>query len=65
MTGIRLEGVTKRFGSVTALDDVSLEVEDGEFFAVLIWAAKKGEISTGERNQQLKQSKWDDRHHNG
>jgi len=35
MTGVRLEGVTKRFGSVTALDDVSLEVEDGEFFAVL------------------------------
>ena len=35
MTGIRVEGVTKRFGSVTALDDVTLEVEDGEFFAVL------------------------------
>ena len=35
MTGLRLEGVTKRFGSVTALDTVSLEVADGEFFAVL------------------------------
>jgi ABC-type sugar transport system ATPase subunit len=35
MTGIRLESVTKRFGSVTALDGVSLDVEDGEFFAVL------------------------------
>ncbi len=35
MPGIRLDGVTKQFGSVTALDDVSLEVADGEFFAVL------------------------------
>ena len=35
MAGIRLDGVTKRFGTVTALDGVSLEVEDGEFFAVL------------------------------
>jgi ABC-type sugar transport system ATPase subunit len=32
---LRLEHVTKRFGRVTALDDVSLEVADGEFFAVL------------------------------
>ncbi|MGL6278714.1 MAG: ABC transporter ATP-binding protein [Gaiella sp.] len=35
MAELRLDGVTKRFGSVTALDDVSLEVADGEFFAVL------------------------------
>ncbi len=35
MAKLRLDNVTKRFGSVTALDDVSLEVEDGEFFAVL------------------------------
>jgi multiple sugar transport system ATP-binding protein len=35
MAEITLEGVTKRFGSVTALDDVSLSVQDGEFFAVL------------------------------
>jgi ABC-type sugar transport system ATPase subunit len=35
MAGIRLENVTKRFGAVTALDGVSLEVDDGEFFAVL------------------------------
>src|ERR671936_24931 len=35
MASLRLENVTKRFGSVTALDGVSLEVEDGEFFAVL------------------------------
>ena len=35
MAGIRLESVTKRFGTVTALDAVSLEVQDGEFFAVL------------------------------
>jgi ABC-type sugar transport system ATPase subunit len=35
MADLRLENVTKRFGSVTALDRVTLEIEDGEFFAVL------------------------------
>src|SRR5919198_4868829 len=35
MASLRLESITKRFGHVTALDDVCLEVEDGEFFAVL------------------------------
>jgi multiple sugar transport system ATP-binding protein len=32
---LRLENVTKRFGAVTALRNVSLDVADGEFFAVL------------------------------
>ena len=35
MASLRLEHVTKRFGNVTALKDVSLEIADGEFFAVL------------------------------
>jgi ABC-type sugar transport system ATPase subunit len=35
MARIRLERVTKRFGAVTALDDVSLDIADGEFFAIL------------------------------
>ena len=35
MASIRLENVTKRFGEITALDDVSLDVADGEFFAIL------------------------------
>jgi multiple sugar transport system ATP-binding protein len=35
MASLRLEQVTKRFGNVTALKDVTLEIEDGEFFAVL------------------------------
>ena len=35
MARVRLENVTKRFGAVTALDGVSLEIADGEFFAVL------------------------------
>ena len=35
MATLRLENVTKRFGNVTALKDVSLEIGDGEFFAVL------------------------------
>ncbi|HSG13443.1 MAG TPA: ABC transporter ATP-binding protein [Gaiellaceae bacterium] len=32
---IRIEGVTKRFGSVTAVDDVTLSVREGEFFGLL------------------------------
>ncbi|GAA1691312.1 hypothetical protein GCM10009830_43820 [Glycomyces endophyticus] len=32
---IRLTGVTKRFGDLTALDDVSLEVAPGEIFGIL------------------------------
>ena len=35
MAELRVESLTKRFGSVTALDGVSLDVRDGEFFAVL------------------------------
>ena len=32
---VRLEGVTKRFDDVVAVDDVSLEIEPGQFFALL------------------------------
>src|SRR5436853_5425330 len=32
---VRLEGVTKRFEDVTAVDDLSLEIERGSFFALL------------------------------
>jgi spermidine/putrescine ABC transporter ATP-binding subunit len=32
---IRVEGVTKRFGSVTAVDDVTLGIREGEFFGLL------------------------------
>jgi len=32
---VRLEGVTKRFGDVLAVDAISLEVRDGEFFSML------------------------------
>jgi multiple sugar transport system ATP-binding protein len=35
MAGIKLDNVTKRFGSVTALNGVTFEVGDGEFFAIL------------------------------
>jgi multiple sugar transport system ATP-binding protein len=35
VASIRVEHVTKRFGNVVALNDVSLDIEDGEFFAVL------------------------------
>jgi spermidine/putrescine ABC transporter ATP-binding subunit len=32
---LQIEGVTKRFGPITAVDRISLEVKDGEFFAIL------------------------------
>jgi multiple sugar transport system ATP-binding protein len=35
VASLRIEHVTKRFGTTVALNDVSLEIEDGEFFAVL------------------------------
>jgi multiple sugar transport system ATP-binding protein len=35
VASLRLDHVTKRFGNVVALNDVSLDIEDGEFFAVL------------------------------
>jgi spermidine/putrescine transport system ATP-binding protein len=34
-SGITLEGVTKRFGSVEAVSSVSLEIREGEFFSLL------------------------------
>ena len=35
MAGITIEGVARTFGSVRAIDDVSLAVRDGEFFTLL------------------------------
>jgi len=35
MAKVRLEGITKRFGKVVAVDNVSFEVGDKEFFAIL------------------------------
>jgi len=35
MTAIRLDGVTKRYGDVTAVNDLSLDVESGEVFGFL------------------------------
>ena len=32
---VRLEGVSKRFDDVVAVDDVSLRIEPGKFFALL------------------------------
>ena len=32
---VRLTGLSKRFGDVVAVDDVNLEIADGEFFAML------------------------------
>ena len=32
---IQLQNITKRYGSVTAIDDVSLDIRDNEFFALL------------------------------
>ncbi|MDD5168713.1 MAG: ABC transporter ATP-binding protein [Syntrophales bacterium] len=35
MSMISLNSVTKRYGSLTAVDNISLNVEDGEYFALL------------------------------
>ncbi len=35
MTSIQLDGVTREFGATTAVDDVSLNVADGEFFTLV------------------------------
>jgi spermidine/putrescine transport system ATP-binding protein/putrescine transport system ATP-binding protein len=35
MTLVSVDGVTRRFGDVTALDDLSLQIRQGEFFALL------------------------------
>jgi len=35
VSDVRLDHVTKRFGDVTAVDDLSLTIERGEFFALL------------------------------
>jgi multiple sugar transport system ATP-binding protein len=35
MARVRLDGVSKRFGSVTAMDAITLDIADGEFFAIL------------------------------
>ncbi|GIX06802.1 MAG: ABC transporter ATP-binding protein [Candidatus Poribacteria bacterium] len=35
MATVHIEGVTKRFGGTVALDGLSLEVQDGEFFCLL------------------------------
>ena len=35
MAAIRLEQVRKSFGAVTAVDDVSLEIADGEFLVLV------------------------------
>jgi multiple sugar transport system ATP-binding protein len=35
MASITLQGVHKRFGAVTAIDDMTLSVQDGEFFVLL------------------------------
>jgi putrescine transport system ATP-binding protein len=32
---VRIEGVTKRFGAFTAVDDVSLDIQEGEIFCLL------------------------------
>ena len=35
MTHIALSNITKRFGAVTAVDDVSLDIAAGEFVCLL------------------------------
>ena len=35
MADVSLKGVTKKFGNLTALNDVTIDIADGEFFVLL------------------------------
>ena len=35
MAHVRLEGITKKFGSHAAVSDLNLEIADGQFFVLL------------------------------
>ena len=35
MASIRLENITKKYGDTVAIDNLNLEISDGEFFCVL------------------------------
>ncbi len=35
MANVRLEGITRRFGGVTAIEDISFEVPDGQFWVLV------------------------------
>ena len=35
MSNINLQNITKKFGDITALNNISFTVEDGEFFVLL------------------------------
>ena len=35
MASIRLENITKRYGNTTVIDNLNLEIDDGEFFCIL------------------------------
>lgn len=35
MATLDLTGITKRFGPVTAVDDLSVSIDNGEFFVIL------------------------------
>ena len=38
MAGVSFDRVTKQFGTVTAVDELSLEIESGEFVVLVVWA---------------------------
>jgi ABC-type enterochelin transport system ATPase subunit len=38
-TDVRIENVTKRFDGVVAVDDLSVEIERGSFFAIVLGAS--------------------------
>jgi hypothetical protein len=56
LADVRIENVTKRFDEVVAVDDLSLEIERGPFFAMLAaagWSASGARASarTGSRSR--------------
>ena len=53
MARIQLENITKKFGKVTALDGISLDIKDKEFF-VLFGPAGAGKTALQESNSRKK-----------
>ena len=42
---LQIDGITKKFGPVTAVDRITLEVKDGEFFGVNRQPPRQGQLT--------------------
>ena len=52
LAGITLQGVTKAYGSQSVLNDINLDIADGEFQTACSSACSNGAISFGDINDK-------------